>query len=120
MARSTPAWSRASRSLNDSGDLGVDVPDGLEDSLAQVAGLVAVAELEGLVDAGRGAGRNGRPAEGAVGQGDFDLDGGVAAGIEDLAGVDFLDQSRHEVPPDGFDEPFYQRRPAIDNLRRRC
>ncbi len=88
------------------GDLAVDVGDGLEDAFAQIAVLVSVPELEGLVDAGRGAGRNGRPGERAVREKDFHLDGGIAAGIEDLAGLDLADESGHGVPPGGSDGPF--------------
>ena len=61
--------------------------DRLLHALAAVAGLVAVAQLEGLVLAGRGAGGDGRPAEGAAVELAVHLEGGVAAGIEDLAGL---------------------------------
>ena len=61
--------------------------DGLEDALAEVALLVAVAQLDGFVGAGAGAAGHGGPADGAVVQDDFDLDRGVAAAVEDFAGV---------------------------------
>ena len=67
------------------GDLGVDVLNGLADALAQVTALVAVAELAGLVNAGGGAGGNSGAADGAVVQGDLDLNGRVAAGVKYLA-----------------------------------
>ena len=67
------------------GDLAVDVFDRDRNALAAVTGLVAVAELAGLVDAGGSAGGNGRAADGAVVEGDFDFDRGVAAGVKDLA-----------------------------------
>ena len=70
------------------GQLAVDVVDGLQDPLAEVLGLVAVAEFPGLVDAGAGPAGHGRAAERAVGQFHVDLDGGVAAAVEDLSGVD--------------------------------
>ena len=70
------------------GQRGVDVGDGLDHALAEVARLVAVAQLDGLVGAGAGARGDGGAAEGAVGQDHIDLDGGVAAAVEDLAGVD--------------------------------
>jgi hypothetical protein len=76
------------------------VLDGLEDALALVAVLLAVAELEGLVNAGRGPGGNRGAAAGPVLERDFDLDGGVAPGIEDLPGVDFLDENGHVDSPD--------------------
>jgi hypothetical protein len=88
------------------GDRAVDVGHGLEHALAEITGRVAVAQLEGLVGAGRGAGRDAGPAPGAVGQRDLDLDGRIAAGIEDLAGMDVLDIRGHGMPPDRFAEPF--------------
>ena len=50
------------------GQLVVDVLDGLQDPLAEVFRLVAVAKFPGLVDAGAGAAGHGGPAERAVGQ----------------------------------------------------
>ncbi len=47
-------------------DLAVDVGDGLRHALAAIALLVAVAQLDRLVDARAGARRDGRPAQGAV------------------------------------------------------
>ena len=72
------------------GDLAVDVLDRGAHALAAVA-LAAVAQLDGLVGAGAGAARHGRPAAGAAEQLDLDLDGGVAAGVEDLPADDFDD-----------------------------
>ena len=46
----------------------------LQDALAAEAGLVAVAQLDRLVGAGRGARGDGRPADRAVGEDDVDLD----------------------------------------------
>ena len=62
--------------------------DGLRDALAQVATLVAVAQLACLKGAGRSARRHHRAAEAAVLEHDLDLDGGVAAAVEHLATVD--------------------------------
>ena len=73
------------------GYLGVDVLNGLADALAQVAALVAVAQLAGLVDAGGGAGGNSSAADGAVVQGDLDLNGRIAAGVQYLARGDVND-----------------------------
>ena len=68
----------------------VDVVDRLQDALAAEALLVAVAQLDRLVLAGRRAARHGgAPAPG--GGLDFDFDRGVAARIEDLAGEDGVD-----------------------------
>ena len=69
----------------------VDVGDRLGDALAAVA-RVAVAELDGLVGAGAGAARDRGPAAGARDELDLHLDGGVAAGVEDLPADDVLDQ----------------------------
>jgi hypothetical protein len=72
------------------GDLAVDVADRLGDALA-APGVAAVAQLGGLELAGRGAGRHGGAAGRAGAQHELDLDGRVAARVEDLAGVDGLD-----------------------------
>eukprot|EP01084_Bolivina_argentea_P292679 503225_1 len=69
-----------------------DVADGLGDTLAEVAVLVTVTELAGLVDAGGGT-TGDAGAEGAVAGGDLDLDGGVATGVQDLAGVNLEDDA---------------------------
>ena len=69
------------------GQLGVDVFDGLQHPAAEVFRLVAVAKLPRLVDAGAGAAGHGGPAERAVGQFHVDLDGRIAAAIEDLSGT---------------------------------
>ena len=66
------------------GQLGVHVGHGLLHALAQVAALVAVPQLAGLVDAGGRAGGNGGAAHGAVLQHDLHLNGGVAAGVQDF------------------------------------
>ncbi len=75
-----------------------DVRHGLQNALAAVDGLVAVAQLHCLVGAGRGAGRDGRPPDRSVDQDDVDLYGRIAARIEDLAGFDQID-CRHESLP---------------------
>ena len=76
-----------------------DVADRRQHALAAVAGLVAVAQLDRLVGAGRRAGRHGRPPDRAVAEDDVDLDRGVAARIEDLAGIDELDDRVHALAP---------------------
>src|SRR5262249_32985847 len=68
----------------------IDILDGLEDALAEIAFLVAVAQLAGLVGAGAGARGDGGPANGPVGQGDFDFERRVAAAVEDFAGVNVV------------------------------
>ena len=76
-------------------DLLDDGEDGLLDTLALVAVLVAVAQLDGLERAGGGAGGDGGAARAAVVEADLDLDGGVASGVEDFPGYDDVD-GRHE------------------------
>jgi hypothetical protein len=66
------------------GNLGVHVLHGGEHALAQVAVLVAVPELTGLMHAGGSAGGHGGAAHGAVLQIDLHLHSGVAAGVQNL------------------------------------
>src|SRR5579859_119920 len=56
----------------------VDIMDGGEDALAAVPFGVAVAQLNGFVGAGGGAGRNDGGAMSTTHEGDGDFDGGVA------------------------------------------
>jgi hypothetical protein len=76
-------------------ELGAELIDdgvhGLLDTLAEVALLVAIATLDRLEGAGGGTRGNGGARDGAVIEGDLDLDGGVAARVEDLAGADGFD-----------------------------
>ena len=67
------------------GDLAVYVLNCLADALAAVTALVAVAQLACFVHAGGCAGGNGCTADGAVIEGDLDLDGRVAARVKDLS-----------------------------------
>ena len=69
----------------------------VQDALAAVARTVAVAQLDGLVRAGRGAGRHGGDAERAVLQPYLRFQRGVAAGIQDLAGVNVYDGAVHRM-----------------------
>ena len=73
------------------GDLPLDVLDRLGHPLAAVA-LAAVAQLQGLAAAGRGAGRHRRAPPRPSFQKAFDLEGRVTAGIENLSGVDLVDR----------------------------
>ena len=66
----------------------VDMLDGLRNALAQVAALVAIAQLAGLKGAGRSTRRHHCTAKAAVLEHDLDLDGGIAAAVEHLATVD--------------------------------
>ncbi len=71
--------------------------DGLLHALAEIAFLVAVAQLDRLVRAGRGAARHRGAAHRAVLQHHIDLDGRVAAAVEDFA-ADDVDDGGHGVP----------------------
>ena len=72
----------------------------LADALAAPTALVAVAQLDRLVRAGRSARRNRRAAHAAVVQGHVDFDGRIAAAVEDLAGVN-IDNGGHGFPSCG-------------------
>ena len=75
-------------------NLAVDRVDRLAHALAEIALLVAVAQLDRLVRAGRGARRHRGAAERAVLQHDVDLDGRIAAAVEDFA-ADDVDDGGH-------------------------
>ena len=77
------------------GDFGIGVGDGLEHALAEIFRFVTVAELEGFVLAGGSAGRDGGAAKRSAIEEDVGFDGGIAAGIDDLAGVDTGDLRGH-------------------------
>ena len=74
------------------GDLVVDETDRVQHAFAHVA-VAAVAQLDRLVLAGRGAARHRCSAHRARCQHDIDFDGRIAAGIEDLAAGDVNDLS---------------------------
>ena len=73
------------------GDLAVDALDRAENALALVALGVAIALFHGFAGSRRGARGHGGAAKGAVFQRHIDLDRGIAARIEDFAGVDVND-----------------------------
>ena len=83
--RSSPAWSAASRPTTAPRDLAAHVRDRLRHALA-AATPAAVAQLDRLVHAGRGAGGDRRAPERAGLERDVDLDGRVPARVEDPAG----------------------------------
>src|SRR3546814_8379564 len=66
----------------------VDILHGLQHALAQVAGLVAIAQFDRLLRTGGSSGRHHRATEAAIGKRDFGFERGVATGVEDFAGVD--------------------------------
>ena len=74
-------------------DLGVDVFNGLEHPLAQVAALVAVAHFNGFAATGGGARRHSGPAHHARFEQHVAFDGGVAAAVKNLATYDVNDSA---------------------------
>ena len=62
-------------------DLLADIARGFAGAFAQIARLIAIAQLHGFVFAGGGAGGNGGAAHAAIGQVNVGLDGGIAAAV---------------------------------------
>ena len=79
-------------------DFAVHGGDGVQNALALVARLVAVAQLHRLMRAGGGAGGDGRAAEGAVFERHVDFHRRVAPAVENFAGVD-VDDRAHGCSP---------------------
>jgi hypothetical protein len=77
-------------------DLVVDVVGRVQRALAEVAGFVAVPQLDCFVLAGGGAGGHGRPAQAAVGEDDIRFHRRVASRIEDLS-ADYLYYRRQRL-----------------------
>ena len=97
---STPRWSSASSPIDARRAISpLTLPTAVCDALAAEAGA-AVAQLDRLVLAGRGARRARSPGRVAPGrEHDLDLDGGVAARVEDLAADDVLDLAHATASP---------------------
>ena len=98
-SRSIMIWSiwtcsSTAMSLERLEDLAVDGLDRLLHALAEIARLVAVAQFDRLMRAGGGARRHRRAADRAVFQHHIDLDGGIAAAIENFA-ADDVDDGGH-------------------------
>ena len=122
---SMPTWSRASWPSSSAAMASLTFSTALSDALAEVALLVAVAQLDGLVRAGAGAAGDGGPADGAVGEDDVDLDGRVAAAVEDLAGVNAFDGRHRRLSRLGQEARSsllmgYARRSGFQVERREC
>src|SRR5262249_56875431 len=77
------------------GELGIRVTNGTEDALAEIFRFVGVTHFESLMRAGRCARRPGATAARASRGVRIGLNGGIAAGIDDLAGVDASDLRGH-------------------------
>ena len=72
-------------------NIAIDAFDRFENALAGKAPLVAVAQFDRLMCAGRGARRHRRAPARPIFQGDIDLDGGIAAAIQDFSRGDVDD-----------------------------
>ncbi len=83
-------------------DRAVDRLDRPAHALAAVAAGVAVAQLHRLVRAGRGARGHRGAAQGAVLEQHVDLDGRIAAAVEDFAAHDINDDRHRQNSPVPF------------------
>src|SRR3954463_13770594 len=81
------------------GDFPANVFDGLSDTPAAVALAVAVAQLDGFLRAGAGAGRHDCPPLRPAVTPDFDLDRRVAAAVQHFTGVNVGDRVLHRRAP---------------------
>src|SRR6185437_5339919 len=95
------------------GDHRLDVFNGLQDALAEVMALVAVAQLNGFVFAGGGARRHDGASEGAALQDDVRLHGWIATRIQNLAGANCNNFS-HISPRNTMQQPVVQFGTAVD------
>src|SRR6185503_2419987 len=77
--------------------------DGLGHTLAEVAILVAVAQLDGFACTRRCAGGNSGAAERAGVENHVGLDGGVAARVDDFAAADVDDLAHNRLSSNGRD-----------------
>src|SRR5690606_26790939 len=81
-------------------ELAVHRRDGAKDALAQVAGAVAVAQLDRFPGTGRSARRHRRATESAAAEPDVNLNGRVAPAVQDFPGADQDDLGlAHAWPP---------------------
>ena len=99
MMRSISPWCDGSSPFRAGAIVSLTLATAFSTPLPPIALLVAVAQLQGLVLAGGGAGRH-RSLDGdAVIQGKHDPDGGVATGIQDFHGVDGGNARFHGFSP---------------------
>ncbi len=73
------------------GDFAIDVRYGLQNALAEILGLVAVAQFDGFVFAGGGAAGDNGPGVGSAIEKNLGFNRGVAAGVQHLASADIGD-----------------------------
>ncbi len=93
-------------------DHGLDIGNGLQNALAQVVALVAVAQLHGLVLAGGGARRHDGAAQCAAFQNHICFHGGIAARIKNFARANSNNLS-HISPRNAVQQPVIQFGTAI-------
>ncbi len=80
------------------GDLFVDVIDRLEHPLAlEELLLFGISQFPSFVHAGAGAAGDRGPAKRAVGQGHVDLNGRIAAAVENLSGVNVNNRTHRQI-----------------------
>ena len=79
-------------------DRGIHMLDRLQHAFADVAGFVAVAQLDRFMFAGRSAGRNRAAADNAAFEAHVGFDGWIAARIENLAAVNGDNLRGHDSP----------------------
>ena len=72
-------------------NFGINGFNGFRHALTEIAALVTIAQLHGLVHTGRSAGRHGGPAKSAGFQNYIDLNGRVATGVDDFTSVNIDD-----------------------------
>src|SRR5690606_18860602 len=78
-------------------ELAVDVRDRLRHALAEVAALVAVAQLHCFARAGRRTRGHSGTADGPRCQNDIGFHGGIAARVDDFAAADVDDLTHNEL-----------------------
>ena len=98
MALSSSRCSLASMPSSFGRDHLVDVVHRLENALAGIAALVAVAQLQRLVLAGGGSAGNGGASARSAFQDDIGFNGGISAGIQNFTGKNQLNLS-HGMSP---------------------
>ena len=80
-------------------DLGIHRIHRIDHALAQIAGLVAIAEFDGFMRAGRGSAGHRGAAKAAIVEQNIDLDRGITPRIENFAGVDIDDRGHGAGAP---------------------
>ena len=82
------------------GDFLAYVSDRIANALAEIARLIAIAQLDGFMLAGRSAGGHGGLPPAAVGEKDFSFHGRVPAGIQDFDPGNFCYRCQEYAPCD--------------------